>query len=61
MSYIRLGAWVEGCTPGFHAKQASVSGNITGDDTFDPITYTNGSLTETTKTLPAFLSLSLLT
>ena len=44
---------------GSHPKPSCYTGisvyNFTGDDKFGRTTYTNGSLTETTKTLPAFL------
>ena len=60
MSYFALGSWVEVFSPCFHAREASAVQALTEADMFDRITYTNGSLTETTKTLPALLSLSLL-
>ena len=60
MSYISLRGWVKGCPPGLHARHVLASIKITGEDKCNRNTYTNGSLTETTKALPAFLSLSLL-
>ena len=58
MSYLGFGGWVKGSTPGFHAEQASASITSHGKTHREENTYTKGSLTETTNTLPAFLSLS---
>ena len=56
--FLRLGQ-------GFYPRLSYCTGisvqNVKGGGTPDGVEYTKGSLTETTKTLPALLSLSLLT
>lgn len=63
LTYATFPAWVKGRAPSFHAGGVSAKAQASegrGQRRGYGRTYTNGSLTDTTKTLPALLRLGLL-